>query len=203
MNDKQTIPMIQVGNVIVSIDCLKQKFCCDLEACGGQCCIDGDAGAPITTDEAAELENVLDTVSGDLSEKARKIIARQGVSYTDEDGDLVTSIVDGRDCVFTCYDAAGCCFCAVEKAYRAGLTSFSKPVSCHLYPIRVKELGDGLCALNYHRWSVCRPAVEKGRREDIPVYRFLREPLIRRFGQAWYDELEETAEALRQQGYLD
>lgn len=203
MNDKQTIPMIQVGNVIVSIDCLKQKFCCDLEACGGQCCIDGDAGAPITSDEAAELENVLDTVSGDLSEKARKIIARQGVSYTDEDGDLVTSIVDGRDCVFTCYDAAGCCFCAVEKAYRAGLTSFSKPVSCHLYPIRVKELGDGLCALNYHRWSVCRPAVEKGRREDIPVYRFLREPLIRRFGQAWYDELEETAEALRQQGYLD
>lgn len=202
MNEKRTIPMIQIGSVIVSIDCLKEKFCCDLDVCNGQCCIDGDAGAPVTLDEVAEIEETLEEIQDELSPEARQIINRQGVAYTDSEGDLVTSIVNGKDCVFTCYDKAGCCFCTIEKAFREGRVGFQKPISCALYPIRVRELSGGLCALNYHRWDVCKAAVKKGEQEDLPVYRFLREPLVRRFGQAWYDELEEVAEALQSQGYL-
>ena len=203
MNNYTPAPMIQIGQVIVSIDCLKEKFCCDLDVCHGQCCIEGDAGAPVTPDEIAELENAVEKINENLSPQARRIIDRQGVAYTDEDGDLVTSIVNGRDCVFTCHDSSGCCFCAVEKAFREKRITFCKPISCALYPIREKHLGNGLTALNYHRWSVCKAAVAKGQRENMPVYRFLREPLIRRFGQDWYNELDETAQALRQQGYLD
>ena len=110
-----------------------------------------------------------------------------------EEGDLVTSIVRGKDCVFTCYDAAGCCFCATERAHREGRTKWCKPISCALYPIRVKQFKGGLVGLNYHRWNVCRPAVQKGRELGLPVYKFLREPLIRRFGAQWYAELEAVA----------
>lgn len=199
--EKNRIPMIQVGDVIVSADCLTEKFCCDLEACHGECCIEGDAGAPLTLDEVACLEEALPAVWADLSATAQSVIDRQGVAYTDADGDLVTSIVNGKDCVFTCYDASGCCYCALDKAFREGRTSFRKPASCHLYPIRVKRIGN-LTGLNYHRWDVCKAAVWKGEQEDLPVYRFLREPLVRRFGAAWYEELETVVRELRAQGYL-
>lgn len=197
MNEKHPIPpILQVGDVILSSDILTEHFCCDLEACKGECCVDGDAGAPLDAGEERELEGVLDAVWPDLSAAAQAVIDRQGVAYTDADGDRVTSIVDGRDCVFTCHDADGCCFCAAEKAFRAGRTTWCKPISCYLYPIREKRLGNGLSALNYHRWSVCRAAVEKGRALRLPVYRFLRDPLVRRFGEAWYAELEEVAAEL-------
>lgn len=195
--------MIQVGQVIVSIDCLTEPFACDLDACKGRCCVEGDAGAPVTLDEAAALEDVLPEVEAALSPKARRVIERQGVAYTDSDGDLVTSIVDGKDCVFTCYDRHGCCLCAAERAFRAGMTQFCKPLSCYLYPIRVKQLGGGGTALNYHRWSVCRPAVERGRREGIRVWQFLKDPLERAFGKDWYAELKQTVRELRVAGYID
>ena len=198
---KDRIPMIQVGDVLLSSDCLTEKFCCDLEACRGECCIEGDAGAPVTLDEVAQLEEALPEVWADLSASAQHVIDRQGVAYTDADGDLVTSIVNGKDCVFTCYDASGCCYCAIEKAYRAGRISFYKPASCHLYPIRVKRIGN-LVGLNYHRWEVCKAAVWKGEQENIPVYRFLKEPLVRRFGAAWYEELETVVSELKAQGLL-
>ncbi|MEG1580204.1 MAG: DUF3109 family protein [Bacteroidaceae bacterium] len=194
--------MIQIGHVIVHADCLTENFCCDLEACKGACCIEGDAGAPITLDELAELEAVLPEIEEELDPEARKIIHRQGVAYTDVDGDLVTSIVRGRDCVFTCYGKENCCYCAVERAHREGRSSFCKPISCYLYPIRASELGSGIVALNYHRWNVCKDAVKKGNELHLPVYKFLKDPLIRRFGEAWYAELEETVEALKEQGYL-
>ena len=152
-------------------------------------------------DEVEELEAALPVVWNDLSASAQTVIDKQGVVYTDEEGDLVTSIVNGKDCVFTCYDEKGCCFCALEKAYRAGKTNFYKPLSCHLYPIRLKKIGD-MTALNYHRWDVCKAAVCKGEQLNLPVYRFLKEPLIRCFGQAWYDELEKAVEELKEQGYL-
>ena len=152
-------------------------------------------------DEVGELENILDDVWSELSAAAQAVIDKQGVAYTDSDGDLVTSIVNGKDCVFTCYEG-GCCFCAAERAFRAGRTAWCKPVSCALYPIREQRLSNGLVALNYHRWDVCRPAVKKGEMLDLPVYRFLREPLERRFGKAWYAELEEVASALHGQGYI-
>lgn len=198
---RNEIPMIQIDDTIISIDCLSEKFCCDLDACAGACCIEGDAGAPVDLDEVEELEAALPVVWNDLSASAQTVIDKQGVAYTDEEGDLVTSIVNGKDCVFTCYDEKGCCFCALEKAYRAGKTNFYKPLSCHLYPIRLKKIGD-MTALNYHRWDVCKAAVCKGEQLNLPVYRFLKEPLIRCFGQAWYDELEKAVEELKEQGYL-
>lgn len=193
--DKRELHIVQVGNVLVSPDIFTEKFCCDLSACKGQCCVEGDAGAPVTLDEIAGIEDALDAVWGDLSASAQTVIDKQGVSYIDEQGDLVTSIVKGRDCVFTCYED-GVCLCALERAYRAGKTRFVKPISCALYPIREKYFGHDTYGLNYHRWKVCALAVAKGEELDLPVYRFLKEPLIRRFGQEWYAELCEVAEEL-------
>jgi len=193
-------PIIQIGDVLVSSDILTEKFCCDLTVCKGECCVEGDAGAPVTFDEVAEIEDCLDDVWGDLSASAQAVIDKQGVAYTDQEGDLVTSIVRGKDCVFTYYDdvcgVRDCCLCALEKAYRAGKTRFCKPISCALYPIREKQLGNNLTGLNYNRWNVCKMAVAKGIQEDMPLYKFLRDPLIRRFGEAWYEELEEVARML-------
>ena len=189
------MPIIQVGNVLLSSDILTERFCCDLEACKGICCVEGDAGAPVTLDEIGGIEDALDTVWNDLSASAQAVLDKQGVAYTDREGDLVTSIVGGKDCVFTCY-ADGLCLCALEKSYRTGATKFCKPISCALYPIREKRFDGGLIGLNYHRWTVCRDAVKKGRALDLPLYKFLKAPLIRRFGAEWYRELCEVAKEL-------
>lgn len=188
--------IIQVGEVILTSEILTEYFCCDLEACKGICCVEGYSGAPLTLDEVGEMENVLDEVWPDLSAQAQSLIDRQGVAYTDAEGDLVTSIVQGRDCVFTCYGTDGCCYCASDKAFREGRTAWDKPLSCALYPIREKHFRDGSVGLQYHRWNICRPAVEKGRRLNLKLYQFLKAPLVRRFGQAWYDELCEVARQL-------
>lgn len=188
-------PIIDIDGILVSSDILTECFCCDLDACKGICCVEGDAGAPVTTDEVMAIEDSLDTVWEDLSASAQAVIDRQGVAYSDPDGDLVTSIVGGKDCVFTCYDN-GCCLCALERAYRNGKAKFCKPISCALYPIREKRFSSGLVGLNYNRWAVCKDAVKKGNELQLPVYRFLEGPLIRRFGEAWYKELCEVAQQL-------
>lgn len=205
-------PIIQVGDVLLSSEILTEKFCCDLSVCKGECCVEGDAGAPVTMDEIAAIEECVDAVWDDLSASAQAIIDKQGVAYTDQEGDLVTSIVGGKDCVFTYYGdiedwnthlpIMNCCLCALEKAYRAGRTHFCKPISCALYPIREKQLGEGLIGLNYNRWSVCKMAIAKGIQENLYLYQFLRDPLIRRFGDAWYQELLDTVRQLKEQGYL-
>ena len=208
-------PILQVGDVLLSSEILMEKFCCDLSVCKGACCVEGDAGAPVTLDEIAEIEDCLDEVWHDLSASAQSVIDKQGVAYTDQEGDLVTSIVRGKDCVFTYYGDVecsmvngqcsiikDCCLCALEKAYREGKTRFCKPVSCALYPIREKQLGGGLVGLNYNRWNVCKMAVAKGVLENTRLYQFLREPLIRRFGEAWYHELLDTVDELKRQDYL-
>ena len=199
-------PIIQIGQVLISSDVLTEKFCCDLTKCKGQCCIEGDAGAPVTPEEIAAIESSLDAVWSSLSASAQSVIDRQGVAYTDQEGDLVTSIVNGRDCVFTCYgdivDAdsnqliSDCCLCALEKACREGKSHFPKPISCALYPIRVKTFDGGYTGLNYNRWKVCADAVAKGEQLGLPVYRFLEAPLRRRFGNEWYDELCQVADQL-------
>jgi hypothetical protein len=163
-------------------------------------------------EEIAEIEECVDTVWDDLSASAQAVIDKQGVAYTDKEGDLVTSIVGGKDCVFTYYGdiedwnthlpIKNCCLCALEKAYRAGKSRFCKPISCALYPIREKKLGDGLVGLNYNRWSVCKMAIAKGIQENLLLYQFLRDPLIRRFGEAWYQELLDMVDELKKQGYL-
>ena len=203
-------PILQVGDVLISSDILTEEFCCDLEACHGICCVEGDAGAPVSLDEVMEIENSVDAVWNNLSASAQAVIDKQGVVYTDRDGDLVTSIVGGKDCVFTCYDdidvdgqtISHCCLCALEKACRAGHTQFMKPISCALYPIREKIFSDGTVALNYHQWDICRCGREKGKQLHLPLYKFLKGPLVRRFGEAWYDELCAMARELQAQGYL-
>lgn len=188
-------PILDVAGVLVSSDILTESFCCDYEKCKGICCVEGDAGAPVTMDEVASIEDSLDTVWPELSASAQSVIDRQGVAYADRDGELVTSIVRGKDCVFTCYDGDNC-LCALERAYRQGRSKFCKPISCALYPIREKTFSNGLVGLNYNRWDVCRDAREKGKALDLPVYQFLKEPLIRRFGEAWYQELCEVVRLL-------
>ena len=131
--------ILEVSNILVSSDIITEQFCCDLDKCHGICCVEGDAGAPVTLDEIAGIEDSLDTVWGDMSASAQAVVDKQGVAYTDREGDLVTSIVGGKDCVFTCYEN-GCCLCALERAYRLGKTSFIKPISCALYPIREKRI---------------------------------------------------------------
>ena len=198
-------PILQIGNVLISADLLTEEFCCDLSVCKGACCIEGDAGAPVTLDEIAEIEECLDKVWNGLSARAQSVIDRQGVAYTDQEGDLVTSIVGGKDCVFTCYEdltlgdektVSRCCLCTLEKAFRNGRTHWCKPISCALYPIRAKTFSDGTVGLNYNRWKICESAVKKGRELHLPLYRFLEEPLKRRFGDAWYQELCDLANQL-------
>ena len=196
--------MLMVGDVVVHTDILTEYFCCDLEACHGRCCIEGDAGAPVTLDEVALLEESLDTVWPRLTAQAQSVIDRQGVSYVDREGELVTSIVGGRDCAFAVESTpheGGCTLCALECAYREGLSRWKKPISCSLYPIREKKLG-AFVGLSYHRWDICRDAVRRGTELKLPLYRFLREPLIERFGQAWYEELETAVGEMQAQGLL-
>lgn len=192
-------PILEVGGILISSEILTECFCCDYEKCKGICCVEGDAGAPVTMDEIAGIEDSLDTVWPMLSASAQSVIDRQGVAYTDKDGDLVTSIVRGKDCVFTCYDGDNC-LCALEKVFREGKTKFCKPISCALYPIREKRFDGGLIGLNYNRWAVCADAVKKGKELHLRVYQFLKEPLIRRFGEAWYQELCDVAKEFNLDG---
>lgn len=185
--------MLQIGDTLVTLDMAERFFLCDLDKCLGQCCIDGDAGAPITEEEDRILREILPVVKPYLLPAALREIEENGVSYVDEEGDLVTQIVDGRNCVFTTYGPGGMCQCAIEKAFREGKIDFYKPISCHLYPVRIKEYDD-FTAVNLHRWKICRCAEVLGRSKGVRAYEFLREPLIRRFGQEWYDELALTCE---------
>ena len=194
--------IIEIDNVLVSTDIFTEYFCCDLDACKGICCVEGDAGAPVTIDEIAGIEDAIDTVWDNLSATAQAVIDKQGVAYTDRDGDLVTSIVGGKDCVFTCYEK-GCCLCALERAWRAGKTAFCKPISCALYPIREKKLSNGMVALNYNRWDVCHDAVKKGNELRLPVYRFLRAPLVRRFGEDFYQQLCDAAQLIASEAGIE
>lgn len=189
--------MLQIGDTLVSLDLAERFFCCDLDQCLGQCCIDGDAGAPITSAEFETLKRITPALKDELLPEARRVIDADGVGYVDEEGDLVTSIVDGRNCVFTCYAPGGKCLCAIERAFREGRCDFRKPVSCYLYPLRLTEYPT-FTAVNYHRWKICRSAEKNGKDKGIRLYQFMKEPLIERFGKEWYDELCEACEA-----YLD
>jgi hypothetical protein len=158
----------------------------------GTCCVEGEAGAPLMKQEFDYLRKILPVLWDKLSPKAQEIINEQGIAYIDRENDIVTSIVDGKDCVFTCYDKEGICQCAIEKAYNEGCIDFKKPVSCHLYPVRIKQYKD-YKAVNYHHWKVCRAAEILGEQKRIFVYQFLKEPLIRKFGKEWYNALDACA----------
>ena len=187
--------MIQIKDTLISEDIFETCFVCDLGKCKGMCCVEGDAGAPLTHEEYEAIKDVLPEIWDDLSPKARELIEKQGIAYIDDDGELVTSIIKGRECVFTYFDADGVCRCAIDNAFREGKISVQKPISCHLYPIRLHKY-DEFTALNYDRWSVCRPALRLGKKTGIKLYQFLKEPLIRKFGEEWYQEVCQIAELL-------
>ena len=163
--------------------------------------MEGDAGAPVLMEEVEKLEEALEVVAHEMTPAARAIADEQGVVYNDRDGDLVTSIVNGKDCIFASRDENGCCICLIERAYNEGRIGWRKPISCYLYPVRLRKVGD-LTAVNLHKWDVCNCAFVKGRRKGIRAYRFLEGPLTERFGKEWYKELLVVAEELEKQGYI-
>lgn len=184
--------MIQIDDKIISIDVFQKKYICDLSKCKGECCVEGDSGAPLEDEETSILEDIYPIVEPYLNEKSRDEIAKQGKWVIDQDGDKVTPIINGRECVYSYQEPDGTWKCAIEKAYYEGKISFKKPISCHLYPIRVTHYKT-FDALNFHEWFVCKPALELGSKIGTPVYKFLKEPIIRKFGENFYKEMEEVA----------
>jgi len=182
--------MIQIDKVLISEDLLDVHFLCNLNACKGACCVAGDAGAPLEEEEIAVLEDLLDIVKPYLTTNGRKVIETLGVFDYDAQGNFVTPLVNGVECAFTNFDN-GVAYCAIEKAFDEGKIDFQKPVSCHLYPVRISKLSD-FEAVNYHKWSICKAALKAGKRKSLPLYKFLKEPLVRKFGATWYQKLEKS-----------
>lgn len=183
--------MIVIDDIIVSSEILEECFACDYEVCGGACCIIGDSGAPMEEDEPDKIEANYPNFISLMSEDGRNTVSDKGFFEIDSDGDIVTPLVPGREeCAYANTDPDGGWFCAIERAWCRGCGSFPKPISCRLYPIRVTQLSNGMTALNLHRWNICASAFEKGRRERIPVFRFLKKPLTDTYGPEFYDALE-------------
>jgi hypothetical protein len=190
--------MFLIQNTLVSLDVLEKEFCCDLETCQGCCCVEGDAGAPLTEEEELKIREILPVLLPEMTKEAKSVVEQQGIAYNDPSGERVTSIVNDKDCVFARTDHNGWCYCLIEKAFNAGKIDFKKPISCHLYPIRLTRVGD-LTGVEYHRWDICHCGRVKGKKLHVPLYQFLKEPLIRRFGKEWYDELCLTADEWHKQ----
>lgn len=190
--------MIEIDDKIVSADILRECFACDLGKCKGICCVEGDAGAPLELEEVDELEENYAAYAPYMTEEGRREVERQGFMVVDSDGDYTTPLVNNAECAYA-FEENGITFCAIERAYREGKSSFLKPISCHLYPIRVMKFSNGTFGLNYHRWGVCHDAVECGRKIGLPIYKALKEPIIRRFGEEFYKALECAEELIKEQ----
>jgi hypothetical protein len=187
--------MIIINETLVSEEILEEKFVCDLTACKGECCVAGESGAPLEKEEIALLEAVYPKVKPYMDKAGVKAVKEQGVYVIDEDGDYTTPLIEGKQCAFVVFDPQGIATCAIEKAHKDGKIDYKKPISCHLYPIRINKTKT-YEALNYHRWSVCKPACACGSKLNVPVYKFLKDPLIRKYGTEWYEELELVKETL-------
>lgn len=187
--------MFQLGKTIVSEDIIENDFVCNLKACKGICCVEGDAGAPLEKDEIKTLESVYEKVKPFLRKEGIKAIEQQGTYIVTEKGDLETPLVNGAECAYVIFDDKETALCGIEAAYNKGLIDWKKPVSCHLYPVRVEEYSD-FSAVNYHRWPICDDACSLGKELQVPIYKFVKEALIRKFGEDWYSELENTAKKL-------
>lgn len=183
--------MFQLGKTIVSEEILEREFVCNLSACKGTCCIDGDAGAPLQEEETTILEAIYPKVKPYLRPEGIAAIEAQGAWVKGEDGDFETTLIDGKDCAYVIFDGATA-LCGIEQAYNEGIVDWKKPVSCHLYPIRVKDFTE-FTAVNYDKWYICDDACTLGKELQLPVYKFVKEALIRRFGEDWYLELEKVA----------
>lgn len=180
--------MMKVGDVLVSDDIRDKEFVCNLEKCKGACCVEGDFGAPLLQEELAILEEIYPKVKKYLSPEGIKEIEKQGTHTIDDEGELCTPIISGRECVYAIYDERKILKCGIEQAHKAGDVEWKKPISCHLYPIRITKKKE-FEAINYHKWHICTPACALGKELQVPVYKFLRDPLIRKYGEPWYNEL--------------
>lgn len=185
--------MFQIGKTIVSEDVIEKDFICNLSACKGACCVDGEAGAPLEEDETKILESIYSKVKPFLRQEGIDVIEKQGKFVTTEDGELETPLINGADCAYVIFDENKTALCGIEEAYNQGEISWKKPISCHLYPIRVREYSE-FSAVNYHKWQICDDACALGKELQIPIYKFVKEALIRKFGEDWYMELEKVAE---------
>ncbi|NOR86071.1 MAG: DUF3109 family protein [Bacteroidales bacterium] len=193
--------MISIGKTIISEEVIKKQFSCDLNACYGECCVQGDSGAPLEEDEIGVLEDALDEILPYMTPAGKEVAQLKGVFDYDEDGDFVTTLVEEKECAFV-YFENNIALCAIEKAYREGKISFIKPISCHLYPIRISKYSD-FEAINYHRWNICDLALLKGKKEQTALYKFVKEPLIRKYGEKWFQTLEEEIESGRYDEILE
>jgi len=188
--------MVQVEDKIVSFDIFEKQFVCDLSACKGACCVDGDAGAPLTDDELDVLSKIFDEVKPYMRQEGITAIEQQGIYVVDADGDNTTALVNNKECAFVSFDQDGTAKCSIEQAHNDGKIEFKKPISCHLFPIRTKKYGD-FEAVNYEAIDICQPACECGQKLQVPVYLFLKEPLIRSYGMEWFEQLSEAALLLK------
>ncbi len=187
--------MFQIGKTIVSEEIVQKDFLCNLSACKGACCIAGDAGAPVEEKETKILEEIYPLVKPFLRKKGIEAIERQGTSVIGDDGEFETPLVDGADCAYVTFDNRGTALCGIEEAYNQGEIKWKKPVSCHLYPVRVQDYSE-FAAVNYHHWEICDDACTLGKELQVPVYKFVKEALIRKFGEDWFMELEKAAATL-------
>jgi hypothetical protein len=186
--------MVAIDKTLISEDVFDKKFVCDLNACKGACCVAGDSGAPLDKDELEVLDSVLEQVKPYMTKKGLKAVEKHGTYVVDSDGDYTTTLVSEKaECAFVYFDDKKIAKCAIEQAYYDGKITWKKPISCHLYPIRITK-HKSYDAVNYSKWDVCKPACECGKKLDVPVYKFLKEPLIRKYGKAWYKQLEKSAE---------
>ncbi len=189
--------MFQLGKTIVSEDIIEKDFVCNLNACKGACCIEGEAGAPVTEEEVEILNEIYPKVKPFLRPEGIKAIEKQGTHIKTDLGELETPLVDGKECAYVTFTDKGIASCGIEDAFNAGTIDpiaigFRKPISCHLYPVRVQEYSE-FAAVNYHRWPICDDACTLGKELQVPVYKFVKTALIRKFGENWYAELEKIA----------
>lgn len=185
--------MIIVGNAVLSDDLVENEFVCDLNKCKGACCVEGDLGAPLTDEELGILEQHLESIEEYLTVDGKEAIKQQGAYVKDEEGDFSTPTIRGRECAYSIYDEKGILKCGIEQAYKDGKIPFQKPISCHLYPIRITQY-EQYDALNYDRWSICKDACTLGQKLQMPVYKFVKDALVRKYGADWYRQLEEEVE---------
>ena len=190
--------LVEIGNKIVSTDIFSEQFTCDLNKCKGACCVKGNGGAPLNESEVDKIQNNIEKIKPYMSKSGIETVNREGVYYLDEEDTPATKLIDKKECCFVYFDEDEIAKCSIETAYKAGDITFNKPESCHLYPIRIKEFNE-FTAINYETWDICSPACSLGKSLKVPVYQFLKEPIIRVFGNSFFEELTKVDQELNKQ----
>ena len=190
--------LVEIGNKIVSTDIFSEQFTCDLNKCKGACCVKGNGGAPLNENEVDKIQNKIEKIKPYMSKSGIETVNREGVYYLDEEDTPATKLIDKKECCFVYFDENEIAKCSIETAYKTGDINFNKPESCHLYPIRIKEFNE-FTAINYETWDICSPACSLGKSLKVPVYQFLKEPIIRVFGSSFFEELTKVDQELNKQ----